>query len=48
MEKLLQWSGNIINHFWYYCRTCEGDGGILKVSTDDEGIKLICNILDSV
>ena len=31
MNKLLQWSGNIINHFWHCCKTCEGDPMKLKV-----------------
>lgn len=25
MGKLLKWNGNIANHFWYCCRTCNGD-----------------------
>jgi len=31
MKKLQQWSGNIINHFWHCCKTCEGDPMKLKV-----------------
>lgn len=31
MAKLVIWSGNIINHFWDSCRTCEGDVMKLKV-----------------
>ena len=31
MNKLQQWSGNIINHFWHCCKTCEGDPMKLKV-----------------
>ena len=29
--KLLEWSGNIINHFWHCCQTCESDLMKLKV-----------------
>jgi len=32
MEKLSRWSGNIVNHFWYCCRTCDGNVNKLKVS----------------
>lgn len=31
MGKVMQWSGNIINHFWFSCRTCEGNAVKLKV-----------------
>ena len=32
MEKLSQWSSNIVNHFWYCCRTCNGNEKMLKVN----------------
>ncbi|XP_065886789.1 uncharacterized protein [Dysidea avara] len=31
MDKLLKWSSNIVNHFWYCCRTSNGDVQILKI-----------------
>ena len=31
MAKLLEWSGNIINHFWHCYQTCEDDPMKLKV-----------------
>ena len=31
MGKLQKWNGNIANHFWYCCRTCEGSVTTLKV-----------------
>lgn len=31
MNKLQQWGGNIINHFWHCCKTCEGDPMKLKI-----------------
>ena len=31
MGKLLAWSTSIVNHFWYCCRTCNGDVKLLKV-----------------
>ena len=31
MGKLNQWSGNIVNHFWFCCRTCDGKSVKLKV-----------------
>ena len=32
MSKLSSWSSNIVNHFWYSCRTCNGDVKKLKVN----------------
>ena len=31
MNKINQWANNIINHFWFCCRTCDGDLQKLKV-----------------
>ena len=31
VAKLLKRSGNIINHFWHHCQTCEGGPMELKV-----------------
>ena len=32
MSKIALWSQNIANHFWYCCRTCDGDLATLKVA----------------
>lgn len=31
MEKIALWSQNIVNHFWYCSRTCNGDLTSMKV-----------------
>ena len=31
MQKLQQWNSNIVNHFWYCCRNCDGDTMTMKV-----------------
>ena len=31
MNKIGMWSQNIVNHFWFCCRTCNGDLADLKV-----------------
>ena len=30
-EKLGTWSGNIVNHFWHSCKSCDGSTTVLKV-----------------
>ena len=31
MKKINEWSGSIVNHFWFCCCTCEGKLMKLKV-----------------
>ena len=31
LEKLGTWSGNIVNHFWHSCKTCEGSATVLRL-----------------
>ena len=30
-KKILEWSGNIVNHFWHCCRNCKGEEEFLRV-----------------
>lgn len=45
MEKLSKWANNIVNHFWYCCRTCDGDVKKLKVSVS---VNVIINLLQII
>ena len=38
MDKINYWSGNIVNHFWFSCRTCNDDLQTLKVGLYSNGI----------
>lgn len=44
MEKIGHWSGNIVNHFWFSCRTCNDDEQKLKVGIL-EFVAFICVII---
>lgn len=45
MSKITSWSQNIVNHFWYSCRTCNGDLTTLKVASYNIGVLRIATIL---
>ena len=40
-QDLGPWAPAIRNHFWFVCRKCEGDAGLLRVSVSSNGVNNI-------